>query len=189
MFDNLAEDIAFLLIKNKIVSIDEREVYVYGITVFLLNASLLLITLIMSLLFGEFIHFAAFVIFFIPLRLFAGGYHAATSEKCMIQSVVLYAISLLAVKALPELYKSAYTIAAGIICLIIIFIFAPMVHKNNELNERQYKRNKIIARAIIVIDVALFVPCYTFNLRIASSEIVFIGFVCALMLVARITYP
>ena len=77
MFDNLAEDIAFLLIKNKIVSIDEREVYVYGITVFLLNASLLLITLIMSLLFGEFIHFAAFVIFFIPLRLFAGGYHAA----------------------------------------------------------------------------------------------------------------
>lgn len=40
MFHNLAVDIAFLLIKNKIVDIQQRDVYVYGLEVILLNGSL-----------------------------------------------------------------------------------------------------------------------------------------------------
>ena len=37
MFHNLAVDIAFLLIKNKIVDIEQRDIYVYGLEVIITN--------------------------------------------------------------------------------------------------------------------------------------------------------
>ena len=43
MFHNIAEDIAFLLITHKIIDINERDVYMYGPEVILLNGSLLIV--------------------------------------------------------------------------------------------------------------------------------------------------
>ena len=89
MFRNLAEDISFLLIKNKIVEIEKREIYIYGLEVILLNGGLLITFLIISLLCGEMINFLAYLIFFLPMRLFSGGYHAETSERCFILSTII----------------------------------------------------------------------------------------------------
>ncbi len=90
MFHNLAVDIAFLMIKNKIVDIQQRDIYVYGLEVLLFNGSLLSVFLIASLLCGEMINFLAYFIFFLPLRLFSGGYHAEKSESCFVLSTIMY---------------------------------------------------------------------------------------------------
>lgn len=79
MFRNLAEDIAFLLIKHKILDIEQRDIYIYGLEVILLNGGLVLMFLTISLLFGVMINFWAYLIFFLPIRIFSGGYHAKTS--------------------------------------------------------------------------------------------------------------
>lgn len=185
MFRHLAKDIAFILIKNKIVDIEQRDVYVYGLEVFLSNASLLIIFLVISLLSSTFMHFVAFLAFFFPLRIFAGGYHAKTSEKCFALSTVMYAASLAVIRFMPLLYKSVYAMAAGIVFAVIIFIFAPLVNKNNELNGKQIKRNRIIARIILIADLVAFIACCVLDFEIASSEIVFVGIVCFLLLVGK----
>lgn len=101
MFHNLAEDIVFLLIKHKIVDIGQRDIYIYGLEVILLNGGLLLVFLSMSLLCNVMINFWSYLIFFLPLRIFSGGYHAKTSERCFVLSTIMYGSTIIAAKFLP----------------------------------------------------------------------------------------
>ena len=189
MFQNFAEDIAFLLIKNKIVDIEERDIYVYGIEVILLNGGLMLVFLLISLLSGTMINFWAYLIFFLPLRIFSGGYHAKTSERCFIMSTVMYGISVAVIKFLPLLYLDFYWWALGIVSVLIILIFAPLINANNPLNEVQKKRNRIIVYSLLMTDLVFFILCCIFNWKIAANELLFIVLNAILLLVGKTSLP
>lgn len=187
MFHNLAVDIAFLLIKNKIVDIQQRDIYVYGLEVILLNGSLLLVFLITSLLCGEMINFWAYLIFFLPLRLFSGGYHAEKSESCFVLSTIMYGISIAVTKFFPMLYLNWKWITAGVISVIVILILSPMVNENNPLTKAQQKRNRIIICVLLAVDLVVFILCCNFNWQIASNELVFIIFDALLLLIGKVS--
>lgn len=185
MFRNFAEDIAFLLIKNKIIDIEERDIYIYGIEVILLNGGLLLMFLLISLLFDAMINFWTYLIFFLPLRIFSGGYHAKTSECCFVMSTVMYGISVAITKFLPLLYLNFYWWIAGVFSVLIIFIFTPLINANNPLNELQKKRNRIVVYSLLIIDFVFFILCCTFNWKIATNELLFIVLDALLLLVGK----
>ena len=187
MFRNLAEDIAFLLIKNKIVDIEERDTYIYGIEVILLNGGLLLVFLLISLLSGTMINFWAYLMFFIPLRTFSGGYHAKTSECCFVLSTIMYGISVAVTKFLPLLYLDFYWWMTGGISVLIILIFAPLINSNNPLNEFQKKRNRIIVYSLLITDLVFFILCYIFNWKIATNEMIFVIFDAVLLIIGKVS--
>ena len=134
MFRNLAEDITFLLIKHKTVDIEHRDVYIYGLEVILLNGGLLITFLIISLLCGEMVNFLAYLIFFLPMRLFSGGYHAETSERCFILSTITFGVSIAVSKLIPLLYISNTGKIIGAVSVIVILVLAPLINENNPLN-------------------------------------------------------
>ena len=68
MFRNLAEDIAYLLIKNKIVDIEKRDIYVFGVEVLLLNSLNILTALVVSIITVTKLHFLAFILVFCIYR-------------------------------------------------------------------------------------------------------------------------
>lgn len=188
MFHNLAVDIAFLLIKNKIVDIRQRDVYVYGLEVILLNCSLLIMFLIASLLCGEIINFFAYFIFFIPLRLFSGGYHAEKSESCFVLSTIMYGVSIAVTKFFPLLYLNWKWITVGTISIVVIIFLSPMVNENNPLTKAQLHRNRIIVCVLIAIDLIAFILSSSFNWQISSNELVFIIFEALLLLVGKVNH-
>lgn len=187
MFHNLAVDIAFLMIKNKIVDIQQRDIYVYGLEVILLNGSLLSVFLIASLLCGEMINFLAYFIFFLPLRLFSGGYHAEKSESCFVLSTIMYGISIAVTKIFPLLYLNSKWIVTGVISVIVILVLSPMVNENNPLNKSQRKRNRIIVCVLLAVDLVGFILSCNFNWQIASNELVFIVFDALLLLMGKVS--
>lgn len=186
MFHNLAVDIAFLLIVNKIVDIQQRDIYVYGLEVILLNGSLLIMFLITSLLCGEMINFLAYFVFFLPLRLFSGGYHAEKSESCFVLSTIMYGISIAVTKFFPLLYLNWKWIVAGVISVIVILVLSPMVNKNNPLTKAQQKRNRIIVCVLLAVDLVVFILSCNFNWRIASNELVFISMNALLLILGKL---
>ncbi|MDE5557028.1 MAG: accessory gene regulator B family protein [Ruminococcus sp.] len=188
MFRNLAEDIAFWLIVHKIVKIEERDTYIYGIEVILLNGGLLLLFLLISLLFSAMINFWAYLIFFLPLRIFSGGYHAKTSECCFILSTIMYGFSVAVAKLLPLLYTDFYWWTAGTVSIFTILIFAPLINANNPLNEVQKKRNRIIVYSLIITDLVFFILCCIFNWKIATHEMIFITFDAVLLIIGKISH-
>ena len=185
MFHNLAEDIAFLLIKNKVLDIEQRDVYVYGIEVILLNSIIIPVFLILSLLFNTMINFWAYLIFFLPLRTFSGGYHADTSERCLILSAIMYVLSIAVTRAFPLLYQNLYWKIAGIISLLVIVIMAPLISENNPLTTTQRTRNRIVVYILLVFDLAFFILSCNYKLEIASNELVFIVFAASLLLLGK----
>lgn len=186
MFHNLAVDIAFLLIKNKIVDIQQRNIYVYALEVILLNGSLLIVFLIASLLFGEMINFLAYLLFFFPIRIFSGGYHAKSSESCFVLSSLMYGLSIAITAFFPLLYQNWKWIAAGVISVVVILVLSPMLNENNPLNQSQRKRNRIIVCILLATDLVIFILCCYFNWRIASNELIFIIMDSVLLLAGKL---
>lgn len=187
MFRNLAEDIAFLLIKHKILDIEQRDIYIYGLEVILLNGGLVLMFLTISLLFGVMINFWAYLIFFLPLRIFSGGYHAKTSERCFILSTIMYGLSIVLTKYIPLLYTLWTWRIVGIFSMLVILVMAPLINENNPLNRTQRKRNRIIVYILLVLDLAFFILSCNYAWIIAANELVFIIFDAFLLLAGKIS--
>lgn len=186
MFRNLAEDITFLLIKNKIVEIEKREIYIYGLEVILLNGGLLITFLIISLLCGEMVNFLAYLIFFLPMRLFSGGYHAETSERCFILSTIMFGASIAVSKLIPLLYISNTGKIIGAVSVIVILVLAPLINENNPLNQTQRRRNRIILCTLLFIDLVFYILSCNYAWTIASNELIFIVMDAVLLLTGKL---
>lgn len=186
MFRNLAEDITFLLIKNKIVEIEKREIYIYGLEVILLNGGLLITFLIISILCGEIVNFLAYLIFFLPMRLFSGGYHAETSERCFILSTITFGTSIAVSKLIPLLYISNTGKIIGAVSVIVILVLAPLINENNPLNQTQRRRNRIILCTLLFIDLVFYILSCNYAWTIASNELIFIVMDTVLLLAGKL---
>lgn len=69
MFRNIADEIAFVLVENKIVENEKRDLYRYGAESLLLNLTIILIALIITFLTKTWCHLSVFVFLFVPLRI------------------------------------------------------------------------------------------------------------------------
>ena len=87
--------------------VDNWDVYAYSIEVILMNLILLLSILGISIIGNCLILFVGYILFYIPIRIFAGGYHAKDSSRCYILSLGLYIVLAGIYRLLPELYGIA----------------------------------------------------------------------------------
>lgn len=186
MFRYFAENIAFILIKNKVLDIQNRNVYVYGIEAILLNSILLLFLLGISIAAECLIFFIGFLLFFVPIRTFAGGYHAKHSETCFVMSVGVYTVSMFIFKYNPNLYKSVTAIILFGLTAIILLIWSPLRNPKHPLADYQYRRNKSIACSIIIMYIVLFVVFLEKDYTIASSEVIFIVLVSVFLVIGKL---
>lgn len=186
MFRNFAEDITFLLVKNKKFNIEDREIYVYGFETMLLNGGLLLTFLIISIILSELSYFLAYLVFFVPLRVFAGGYHSSTSERCFILSNVMYTLSVLITKYISFAEFKAIIVFLIIIAYAVIIALSPLVNKNNMLDDKQVRRNKVVVYSLLFIDMIIGVLLYKYNQEMLLNEYISIIFVTILLLIGKI---
>ena len=186
MFRYIAEDIAFLLIKNKIIDIEKRDECVYGAEVLLLNLSNILTALIISVLTKSMLHFAAFMLIFVPLRIFTGGYHAKTSEVCYLITTATYVLSVLCVKRFPEMYSSIPALIALSVLIVPMILLAPIEHKNNPLSAYERKRNRLVSIALIAFDSLLFIALFLLSNSAATSIMIFMAINSVIMLIGSL---
>lgn len=186
MFNRLSENIAFLLIKNKILDIENRDIYIYSLEVILLNLSIVMICFLMSIFTNSLIHFAAYVLFFIPLRILVGGYHCNHSETCLMLSVSVYVATIFMVKYKSEVCTETISVVIALTSCIVILIWSPLINKNHPLDSYRISRNKKIIYGIIIIDFVLFIIFSKYNLSLASSEAVFVILVALTLILGMV---
>ena len=174
MFKNIAEDIVFYLSRKKILNQDNREIYVYAFEVVLLNFILLMILFTISLFRGQHLFFACYLYFFVPLRVFTGGYHAKKSEICFVMSVASYILAMILVNTNALLFNNAKMIFITAILMLLMFLYSPIENINHPLDKVRKKRNRIIARVIVLIDFALLIVFYINKMAITTYEIIFV---------------
>lgn len=123
MISSLSEKIILALIGGGKIEEENRELLTYGMTQGMRMCLNVLTTLLIGALMGMWWQGLLFLSAFIPIRSFAGGFHASTPFRCYWYSVGIVAISLALIR-----YPAAQAIInAALICSILaILSLAPV---------------------------------------------------------------
>lgn len=106
-----------------------------------------------SLLLGDIVSGIIFLMFFIPLRTYCGGYHATSYLRCNIVFSVTYAMVFFISVLLSPVFKSNLNIAEAILMLgfIPVLVFSPVKNKHKSLSASTAKKCRIISILIYIV--------------------------------------
>ncbi|MEG2813783.1 MAG: accessory gene regulator B family protein [Oscillospiraceae bacterium] len=154
---SVSEKITDSLINNGTIETDDKELYLYGFQqgfFILLN---FVTSIVIGLLLGMFWQSIIFTMTYLPLRTFAGGYHAKTPLRCYFSSILLITVTLLTIKFVP------WNIFICIICTLasslVVLILAPVEDQNKPLDDTEkvvYRRKAQVILSAIVFMILLF---------------------------------
>lgn len=164
MFERISAIIADRLENKGVIQMEAKEVCAYGLRqIFstILNAGTML-------LIGVFMHMKIeailFTIAYIPIRIFAGGYHASTSQRCWAFSAVMLFMVLWIVKYTPEKYLW-YLTALSLIASIAIFLLSPVEDQNKPLDEKEHHVYHIRATLIMLAEIMIVIVIYILQFK------------------------
>lgn len=170
LLGKLSRKIGDNLVQSNIVKAEDAEIYIYGINQILTSVLNVSSALIIGLILGTFFEVMVFMAAYIPLRIFAGGYHAKTPSRCYIFSLIMLIVVSISMKylLLPEWAYSAVLSAA----LLIVLVISPVEDKNKPLDEIEHKVYK--KRALIIAATELVISII---FRLAGLDKLFIAVV------------
>lgn len=140
MISRLAKRTAYFFVEKRVIENEDVEAYAYGME--LLYSLLLNMVLAgsVAIVTGTVFPTAVFLITFIGIRQYIGGYHAKTHFGCMsILAVVLCCFSVL-VRWTPNLFELWISAMAVGVSVILVFRFAPVEHPNKPLSSNEKVR-------------------------------------------------
>jgi accessory gene regulator B len=170
-------------ITEKIIPNADRDIYEYGLELVMFSVVNIFALIITVLFTNRLIETIFLIVTVIPLQCFGGGYHATTHLRCFL---IMYIGWWCVIALLPYIQPFSATVVVGI-SLFIIYILAPVSHKNVNLSTRQREKMKkavrFYASGIAVLSVLIIWLSKDNYLGIVLTA--GIGVVALSMLVAR----
>ncbi len=143
---------------NSKIDPNHREIYAYALENFISGVITLIVFSLVAIALKLPDKMIIFVIFYAPIRKFAGGYHANTRGGCLLLSL-FSTLSLIYLSI--WISKSAMWFIGVIVCLlfsiILIFALAPKDHPNRRISLEKKYLNRQISRYIIVAECSLVI--------------------------------
>ena len=149
---NFSESFVEALIRTGVVPIEDKDLYTYGVKQGLFMVINFATIVIIGLLFGMVWQSIIFILAYIPVRPYAGGYHADSQLSCYLLSIPLTVAVLLGMKIIAWDTNILFTLLAT--AGIVIFLFAPVEDKNKKLDEKEikvYRKKARVNTAILVV--------------------------------------
>ena len=169
------------LIANKIIIPEDKELYTYGFHQGMIIIANIATTILVGFIFGMVWQSIVFMLAYISLRSYAGGFHAKTQVRCNVYSVLLISAVLLLVKFIP--WTSYAAIGLLLFSYLIIFILAPVEDSNKPLDKEEAKVYKRRTRLILGIETLIILLLMVFALHQIIVVISVSMFALACMLV------
>lgn len=152
-FESFVYGMTVRSVKEGLISQDQAEIYEYGLHLVMASLLSFIIALIWGLAFECLAEVVAFLVVFIPLRMYTGGYHASTYLRCLLAFISMLIILTLSVDWIPTAMIAPITVNVSLFTLLSVFLFAPIQHQNAPIKDSDRPRFKRIARIISLIDI------------------------------------
>ena len=156
--ERLSEKIIQYMIKNSILSEDDKDIYAFGLTQMIRALLTIITTIFIGFCFGKIIESIVFVVFTALIRTNSGGYHSDSPVGCYFISVISIIITLYLVG------KQVFNVRLMIVLLVVSFVvfikYAPIGHFNKVLDEIEvstYKRRLLWILLTIAFVESVFV--------------------------------
>lgn len=142
------------LIKRGKAKEERKAVYIYGCELLFSTSFSALSIITLGLIFGKATEAVTFILFFMPIRTVAGGYHAKTYGACFLIT------GLIAVGCVTAAYLSVmngipfWILASGfILAQLCIFVNAPLNSKRHPLKPARILKNRNYMLRIQAIEI------------------------------------
>ena len=154
--------------KNGIIEISLIDVYRYGIEISLSSALGMCLVILTGIIFFNFRDAVLFLLTFIPIRMYCGGYHADSYLICNISMLCTFGITALCAKYIEASVETILIIS--LFGIIVITVCCPVENKYKPLDDKQKKKCKIVSLALLEIVIAICLALY--YLKINSYRII-----------------
>jgi accessory gene regulator B len=177
LFDKLADQ----LIANNTINQEDKELYTYGLQQGSLIIINILTTILIGLMFQMVWQSVLFMLAYIPLRSYAGGYHASTQLKCYLLSILLNVLVLLTIKFIP--WTNFIILGITLLAATIILLLAPVEDSNKPLDDMEVKVYKNRTRILLICEIIVLMFVIVLDFKQIASCIVLSLLVLSVMLV------
>lgn len=150
MFEVLSERVTGWLLANEAIPREDREIYRYGIQQGMIALVNLGTTMIIGMVFGRLLESILFMAAYMPLRSFAGGYHAKTAVRCYFFSIAMMSAVLWVMRCVTYV-----TLVCGCLTVVsgsIIWFLVPVEDRNKPLDELEKVVYRKKARKIVLAE-------------------------------------
>lgn len=155
MIQIISSGIVKWLLKAGAISQDDKELYEYAAYSLLFSFIPLVLVMVISAILGMLPQGVTFIIPFLLLRKFSGGYHLESPGICFCVSIMVILIFLLAIKYMIWANAHLYCIPAVILAAVQLIAFSPIDSEARKLSQKELKAFRIIVRTITVVTVCV----------------------------------
>lgn len=125
-----------LLIQREVIQEADREVYEYSFSVLILNSVYYLICLVVMVQYHSFLLPTLFIVIFLLLRSYMGGWHTSTMWGCMLLGLLLFTAAV-NIMIYPDITEQGKLVFSGFGMLLTgwsVYHFGIQDHKNRPLS-------------------------------------------------------
>lgn len=150
MIQKISERILKYLLTCQVIedTVEYKEYYQYGIEITVSSMLNIILIMCMGILTKSVIESVIFLICFILLRQFTGGFHAGTYLKCNISFCIVFLLVLLLYYTTAKYNCISLSILITLACVCVFLATCPIEHVNKPIPDSKKKFHKIMAAVL-----------------------------------------
>ena len=161
----LIDKIGNRFVRDGIITEEDKELYTYGMQQGVLILLNIISTIIIGIIFNMVWQSVVFLLAYMPLRSYAGGYHARTQVRCYLISLFITAVALFGMREIQ--WTSLTALLSVIISAGIIFLMTPVEDANKPLDASEKILYKKKTRKILLLEILITLAFWFINKEIS----------------------
>lgn len=138
-----------------IIRKNEIAIYRYGFDALFTVLLQMISIFILAIVVGNFFETLLFYLAFIPLRIYAGGYHANIRLKCYLLSLANYFIFSVALVFVPGNMYFSLILCGCVLSSVVVLKYSPIIHTNRKVSNDIKKRYRTVSVVIGSIEIIM----------------------------------
>lgn len=147
MISRISELILQYLLRSNVIndSDDEKEYYRYGIEITVSSLLNVILIIGIGIIFKSVTESVVFLLFFMLLRRFTGGFHADTYFKCNCSFCISFISVLIMYHFTEEKITAQLSVLISVLCVAMILLKCPIENINKPIPKHKRKFHKYLA--------------------------------------------
>ena len=150
--------------EKKRIPASDIEILQYGYRLMAEKICALALTIMIAGIMGAWREAFLFCVAFIPLRVYAGGYHAAGTGYCMVLSALVLIVQVYAVRWLIRWDMGLWPIGMEIVLFLLLLYFSPVETGNRRIgkSEKRYFHKMVcfIYGMMLIVEIIMMMYGY-----------------------------
>ncbi|PHV71666.1 hypothetical protein CS063_03645 [Sporanaerobium hydrogeniformans] len=155
MLKMISEDFSFILVRNRLISEEDREVYIYGIELLLTGLVTTLFLIFLGIIFNQLAFTLLFMLIMVTVRGYSGGYHANSYNRCFLVTSLGCLVGIVLSMRLQVALKLGASLVFLIIALVVLGYVGSINSFKNPKTLEEMKKRKRKVRLLISFNAGL----------------------------------